>query len=140
MTNHVHLIFSSSEAGKHAEILRDLKKYTSNQIIKAIQSNTRESRKEWILEIFGKAGIRNSNNQEFQFWQQHNHPIEIYSPKIISQKIEYVHNNPVSSGFVSEADHYLYSSARNYAGQKGILEVEILDISPSLVGYVHVGR
>jgi REP element-mobilizing transposase RayT len=140
MTNHVHLIFSSAEKGKQSEILRDLKKFTSNQIIKAIRSNPLESRKEWILEIFKKAGIRNCNNQNFQFWQQDNHPIEIYSPRIISQKIEYIHDNPVKSGFVIEAEHYLYSSARNYAGQKGILEVEILDVSPSLVGYVHVGR
>ncbi|MEP7197569.1 MAG: transposase [Saprospiraceae bacterium] len=140
MTNHVHLIFSSVDPGKHSNILRDLKKYTANSILEAIKLNPKESRKEWILEIFGKAGIRNSNNTKFQFWRQDNHPMEIYSPMIISQKINYVHNNPLKDGVVSEPEHYLYSSACDYAGIKGLIEVEILDIPSSLIGYIHVGR
>ncbi len=33
MTNHVHLIFSSKESGKHSEILRDIKKYISSKLL-----------------------------------------------------------------------------------------------------------
>jgi putative transposase len=51
MTNHVHLIISSDTA-KIADIVRDMKKYTSKQIIKGIQDNEKESRKEWMLNIF----------------------------------------------------------------------------------------
>jgi putative transposase len=51
MTNHVHLIFSSKESGKHSAILRDLKKYTSSKLLIEIDSNTKESRKEWMLKI-----------------------------------------------------------------------------------------
>jgi putative transposase len=40
-----------------------------------------------MLNIFAEAGKNNSNNLNFQFWQQGNHPIEIYSPKVISLKI-----------------------------------------------------
>ena len=31
--------------------------------------------------------------------------------------------NPVASGFVSEPEHWIYSSARNHAGLPGILEL-----------------
>ena len=47
MTNHVHLIISSS-TNKIEDIVRDLKKYTSKQIISAIQQNPTESRKECL--------------------------------------------------------------------------------------------
>jgi len=40
------------------------------------------------------------------------------------------------AGIVSEADHYLHSSARDYLGTKGVLDVEILDRPMSLEGYV----
>ena len=45
MTNHVHLIISS-ETAKLEELIRDIKKFTSKQIIKAITENPEESRKE----------------------------------------------------------------------------------------------
>jgi hypothetical protein len=32
-----------------------------------------------------------------------------------------------ASGIVAEPEHYLYSSAVNYAGGKGLLEVELLE-------------
>lgn len=136
MSNHVHLIFSAKEKGTQSDILRDLKKFTAKKIVEAIKNNTSESRKEWILEKLYFAGSQNSNNKYVQLWQQDNHPIEIFSPKVISQKIEYVHNNPIVAGIVSEAHHYLYSSARDYNGIKGLIDVEILDIPSSLVGYV----
>jgi putative transposase len=64
VTNHAHLILSSN-SNKIEHIVRDLKKYTSKQIIKAIQENNSESRKEWMLNIFGFAGKNNNNNKDF---------------------------------------------------------------------------
>jgi putative transposase len=139
MTNHVHLIFSSKESGKHSAILRDIKKYTYPKLLIEITTNPKESRKEWMLNIFAEAGKNNSNNLNFQFWQQGNHPIEIYSPKVISLKIVYVHNNPMNAGIVLEAVQYIYCSAIDYSGVKGLVDIEILDIPASLVGYVYNG-
>lgn len=63
MTNHVHLIISRN-SNKLEHIVRDLKKYTSKQIIKAIQDNNAESRKEWMLNIFNYTGKKNNNNNK----------------------------------------------------------------------------
>jgi len=52
MSNHVHLIASATEPNNLSDILRDLKKFTSTNIIKAILDNPKESRKSWILWIF----------------------------------------------------------------------------------------
>jgi hypothetical protein len=39
------------------------------------------------------------------------------------QKLEYTHNNPLRRGYVDDMLHWRYSSARNYAGQAGLLPV-----------------
>jgi hypothetical protein len=40
----------------------------------------------------------------------------------MDEKIDYVHDNPVEAGLVFRAEDYLYSSAADYAGEKGILD------------------
>lgn len=46
MTNHVHLVFRSIDGLNPANLLGDLKRFTSKAIVKAIQENPRESRKQ----------------------------------------------------------------------------------------------
>ncbi len=126
MTNHVHLIISSRN-NRLEDIVRDLKKYTSKQIIKAIQENAGESRKEWMLNIFSYTGRHNNNNKEFQFWKQDYHPVELDSPEKLQQRLNYLHQNPVKSGLVWEPWHYKYSSATDYfTNEPGLLKLELL--------------
>lgn len=58
----------------------------------------------------------------FQFWRHDNKPIELWSNKVIFQKINYIHQNPVKEGYVVKPEEYRYSSAVDYAGDKGILD------------------
>ena len=126
MTNHVHLIVSST-INKLEFIVRDLKKYTSKQIIKAIQENPNESRKEWMLNSFNFAGTNNNNNKTFQFWKQDYHPIELNSAEKTKRRLDYLHENPVRSGLVWESWHFKYSSAIDYyTNEKGLLVIEYL--------------
>jgi putative transposase len=62
------------------------------------------------------------------YGRQNNHPKEIlpYSPKFGKQKLDYIHNNPINAGLVEKAEDYIYSSARDYAGIKGLIEIEFL--------------
>jgi len=70
------------------------------------------------------AGTYNSNNNDFQFWQQHYHPIELSSNEMIDQRLDYIHMNPVAAGFVDVPEAWLYSSARDYHGTaKGKIEL-----------------
>lgn len=120
MTNHVHLMARATSGFTLSEILRDLKKYTSKAIVRAISENYRESRRKWLLAIF-------RSDEGIRFWRGDNHPIEVYSNKIIRQKLNYIHNNPVKAGLVFRPEHYPYSSAVDYAGEKGLLEVTIIE-------------
>jgi REP element-mobilizing transposase RayT len=123
MPSHVHLIISSATTDL-ASIMRDIKGFTSKKLRKAITENPQESRREWLLNMFEFAGKTNNNNQDWQLWQQDNHPIELYNADIAIQKLTYLHNNPVEAGFVDVASAWLYSSARDYEeGRQGLLEV-----------------
>lgn len=90
--------------------------------------NPEESRKQWMLYLFAKAGKANSNNKYYQLWQQDNHPIEVDPHlNLFDQKLNYIHQNPVTAGSVYEQRDYVYSSASNYERLGGILaEVELL--------------
>lgn len=122
MTSHVHLIIGTN-GQKIEDILRDFKSFTSTQLRKALQENPTESRKEWILWMMKRAGTKNSNNDDFQFWQQHNHPIELSDNQIMQQTLDYLHNNPVAAGFVFKPEEYVYSSCSTYAGEMGLLDI-----------------
>ena len=126
MSNHVHLVASTQKEPLEA-ILRDLKKYTSKAIVKAIEENPQESRKEWLLWMFERAGAKNSNNSRYQFWQQHNQPIELSHRDAFKNAIQYIHENPVKAGFVFQAEDYPYSSAVDYAGGKGLVALVLAE-------------
>ena len=123
MPSHVHLVFRSQNDNPGG-LLRDFKGFTARKIIKAIKENPQESRKEWLLRLMEHAGNKNSNVSKRQFWQQHNKPIELWSGKVIKQKIDYIHNNPVEQGFVTDPVDWKYSSARNYAEDNSILKID----------------
>ncbi|WP_343659410.1 transposase [Chryseobacterium sp.] len=125
MPSHVHLIFRS-EHGLPSELIRDFKSFTAKKLLQAIEENNQESRKEWLLWMFKKAGSQNSNIKKYQFWQQNNKPIQIWSLKVFEQKLNYVHKNPVETGFVMEPWEWKYSSARNYCDDYDeILEIDV---------------
>jgi putative transposase len=129
MSSHVHLIIGRNNMNVNlANIMRDFKRHTSKKIHELLldQNQVLESRKKWMLWMMQLSGKRNGNNNTFQFWQQDNHPIEIYTSHVFHQKLNYIHDNPVTSGFVSLPEDWLYSSARNYANMYSVLEIEYL--------------
>ena len=126
MSNHLHLIVSSKENCNLSDIFRDLKKFTSKKIISEIEQNPDESRKKWMLWIFKSQGAKNPNNKVFQFWQQDNHPIELDTNLKIDQRLNYLHENPVKAQIVESAEDYLYSSAKDYSDEVGLLKIDLI--------------
>ena len=126
MSNHVHLI---ARAGNReftlSDIIRDFKKHTHHTMMPVIQSDA-ESRRLWMLHQFRYYGTRNSRNENYQIWTNGNHPEECFSPGFTQVKVNYIHENPVRAGIVNHPEDYVYSSAANYAGRQGIIDVEIL--------------
>jgi len=110
MTNHIHLVANVTD-GSLGDVLGHFKTYTSKELFKMIANNTQESRRDWIIKAFEMAGRYNPLNTNHQFWQNGNYPVLLYTPAVIDQKIDYIHNNPVRAGFVGSAHEFWYSSA-----------------------------
>lgn len=141
MPSHIHLILSTQNSKGLSAIIKDFKSFTSKQFLKYIKDiNQSESRRKWLLRQFTfHANMDNRKNQH-KIWQTNNHPIDLYTPKVVRQKLGYIHNNPVTAKIVRQAEDYIYSSAVNYVGGEGVLDVDILDVIYNDVGFVNVGR
>lgn len=124
MPSHLHMIISSNDQNL-SDIMRDFKKFTSKRIVEELEL-INESRKEWLLNAFMKSAKDIKRVKHFKVWQDGNQPKELSSNEFIDQKLFYIHNNPVAEGIVAEPEHYLYSSASNYAEQGGLIKVELI--------------
>ena len=125
MSSHLHLIASAKDGFELSAIIRDFKKHTAKQLLKLI-SDQDESRREWLLWYFEREGKKDMRISKYKFWQEDNHAIYIERSfvSMIDQKLKYIHENPVVEGVVENAEDYLYSSARDFAGKKGLVKLE----------------
>jgi putative transposase len=121
MDNHLHLLAAGEEVSR---TMKEFKSYTAREIIRLAQ----ERGNDWLLGQFQfhKSGTKAGSN--YQVWQEGFHPQEITSERMLRQKMEYIHHNPVRAGLVDKAEDWPYSSARNYLGLAGLLEIDRLEI------------
>jgi REP element-mobilizing transposase RayT len=126
MSNHLHLISGSKGEDKVSDIMRDFKKFTSKEIMKTLLADSTESRREWMLNRFEYAGKNDDKIKNYRFWEQGNDAQEIYLNDYFNQKLNYIHENPVKAELVNRAEDYRYSSAIDWAGGKGLLEVTVV--------------
>jgi putative transposase len=116
LENHVHLI---ATAPNLASAVKCSKSFTALQIVELLKKrNARQ-----LLRGLAALKLPNKKESEHQVWQEGSHPKMIETDEMLWQKLEYIHNNPVERGYVDDPLHWRYSSARNYAGQPGLIEV-----------------
>jgi REP element-mobilizing transposase RayT len=116
LENHCHLVVQSNALDR--DISR-YKSYTAKQIIQYLAENNVKQ----ILEQLAFYKKAHKDDRAYQFWQEGVHPELIQGDEKMRQKIDYIHQNPVKRGYVDKAEHWRYSSARDYLGQQGLLEV-----------------
>jgi REP element-mobilizing transposase RayT len=124
MSNHIHCIVSAND--NLSDVVRDFKKFTSKEILKLVNENTQESRKEWLLMIFKYHAKFNKRVEKFQFWTHENYAVELTSIEMIESRVNYIHQNPVRAGYVAQEHEYIYSSAKNFAGLINLMEIDEL--------------
>jgi REP element-mobilizing transposase RayT len=117
MENHLHLTASSPDLSKE---IADFKSFTARKIIDYLKNEKAQD----VLAQLAQGKVDHKQDRAYQVWQEGSHPQLIQDEVMMRQKIEYIHNNPVKRGYVDDPTHWRYSSARNYAGLPGLLEVE----------------
>jgi putative transposase len=118
MENHLHCVVQSDELTK---VIQSFKSYTARAIIDYFT----ERKNAGILRKFRQNKLSHKTESQYQVWQEGSHPEEITTDEMMHQKIEYIHNNPVRRGYVEEASYWRYSSAQNYEGKQGLVNVEM---------------
>ncbi len=116
MKDHIHFIASSNNLSKE---VGDFKSFTARQIIDSLKQQKSINLLR-LLEVFK---VRHKKDRQYQVWQEGSHPQEIISERMMTQKLNYIHNNPVRRGYVQRPIDWPYSSARNYDGEEGLLKV-----------------
>ena len=86
-----------------------------------------ESRRWWIKRLFKHAAEKHVRNSIHQVWTHNLHLLELSHHDIIKQKLEYIHDNPVRAGYVSEPEHWRYSSASNYRRELSVFNVDVIE-------------
>ncbi len=121
MSNHLHLVGRADN--NLSRVIGDFKKFTTKKLIKRIETEP-ESRREWMLHQFKYAAKLDKRIKNYSLWQSTSHPIVCDETAILEQKIDYTHQNPVRAMIVARPEDYLFSSAQDYAGEKGLVVVE----------------
>ena len=116
LENHLHLIASSEDLSVD---LGDFKSFTARKIIDYLE----ERNATVLLKQLKWLKNRHKVDRIYQFWQEGSHPQQVQNEDVMRQKLEYIHRNPVVRGYVDDATHWRYSSARNYAGLPGLFPV-----------------
>jgi REP element-mobilizing transposase RayT len=116
LENHLHFIASGPNL---SEQVRHFKSFTARCIIDQLKIH----RAETLLNLLAHLKADHKTDSEFQLWQEGSHPEMIGHEEMMRQKLTYMHDNPVKRGYVDEPTHWRYSSARNYAGQPGLIPV-----------------
>jgi REP-associated tyrosine transposase len=117
LENHLHWI---ATANGLAEQVKRFKSYTARRIIDRLA----EGGSATLLQEFHYFKLRHKTDQEYQLWQEGSHPKQIQNEEMMVQKLEYMHHNPLRRGYVDDPTHWCYSSARNYVGMPGLIDVE----------------
>ena len=119
LENHLHLVASSDDINK---TMQKFKSYTAYELLKLLEKNNAKT----LLKQFAFHKKAHRKESTYQIWEEGFHPKLIESEEMMSQKIEYIHQNPIKRGYVDRAEHWRYSSARDYEGIEGLLTVERL--------------
>lgn len=116
LENHLHLIARSPNLSGD---MRRFKSYTARRIIDHLQERGATR----LLEMLARFKRAHKVDADYQLWEEGSHPQAITCEEMMRQKLDYIHQNPVKRGYVDLPEHWRYSSARDYAGQDGLIEV-----------------
>jgi len=78
------------------------------------------------LNHFEFAAKKHPKNKDYKVWQDGNHPVEVRSERVVWQKLNYIHKNPVVDRIVEKEEDYLFSSPRDYHDKSSLLKVTCL--------------
>lgn len=121
MTNHLHLIVQPGDGFELSPLVRDFKAFTAKIILADLNADS-DIRRTWIMKKIREAALFD----KLEVWEKADRAVQINDEEKenINEHLKEIHNNPVRNKIVASPQDYLHSSARNYAGLKGLVNIQ----------------
>ena len=116
LENHLHMVASAPFL---SNVVKSFKMYTARHILDVLEANGAKV----LLRQMRALKRHHKTESDYQVWQEGSKPKQILSDEMTEQKLDYTHQNPVKRGYVDDPTHWRYSSARNYQGMAGLIDV-----------------
>lgn len=105
METHFHLIWQIMGDHQLKKVQQVFLKYTAQMIL-------------WNMESVNSPllpyVVVHKKDRKNQVWMRKSLSTSLWSPSVLTQKLNYIHNNPVKAGLCRYPEEYKYSSARFY--------------------------
>ena len=105
MSNHFHFIWQIKANHKREDEQRNFLKFTGQRILQNLRNDNSVTLKELFV---------GAKDRKYQVWERKSLNIPLWSQRVIDQKLEYIHMNPVKAGLCEHPEDYKYSSAGFY--------------------------
>jgi REP element-mobilizing transposase RayT len=107
MPNHIHIIWELLDLNGKEMPHASFMKYTSHLIQKDLRENSPNDLNSFAVDSY---------NRDFQFWQRNSLSTEVYTPSVVFQKLNYIHNNSCKGKWMLAASpiDYKFSSSGFY--------------------------
>ena len=105
MSNHIHLVWQPLHPVTKAKLQHHFMTFTAQKIKEDLKLNN-----PLLLETFKV----DAKDRTYQIWKRNALSVDLFTPKVLQQKIDYIHANPVKAGLCLHPEDYYYSSAKFY--------------------------
>jgi len=117
MPEHLHLLLSEPEKKDLSTALKALKQGVARRGLRPMRRATAQG------ELFSEHTPR-------RFWQARFYDFNVWSAKKRTEKLRYMHRNPVKRGLVASPELWRWSSFRHYAyGEAGLVAINAMPAS-----------
>jgi len=117
LENHLHFV---AQAPRLDKCISSFKSFTARKLIDYLKVHHIEQ----LLTRLSFAKRAHKTDREYQFWQEGVHAEMVFNEVIMREKLKYIHENPVKRGYVNKAEYWRCSSASNYEGLRGVIDVD----------------
>jgi putative transposase len=123
MTHCLHLLVEGALPSEIDKLEKEFKLFTTTKILEALDTEP-ETRKEWMLKRFECSGSILGLMKRYEIWGKSEHRyFDIKKDDLLLEQFDVIHQNPVRDRIVDTAAEYLYSSARDYTGSHGLVNI-----------------
>jgi len=103
--NHIHIVWQMQVGQLRENVQRDFLKFTAQRIKDRLKVDNAHFLTELLVE---------ATDRKYQLWERNPLSVDLWSEKVILEKLRYMHENPVRAGLCSYPENYKYSSASFY--------------------------